>query len=89
MGRRAEAGDADSLAAQIGNRFDLGTRPSVDGEHRQRTGNRDQIASRQPARDNRATSRVTDWKFTGENRRIDQWRAAHEAGSNSEAVFLE
>src|SRR5918994_1231292 len=39
--------------------------PSVDGEHRQRTGDRDQIASREPARDNRAASRVTDRKFTG------------------------
>ena len=55
------------------------------------TGNGDAIAIRSlpaTASNDRAAASVADRKFAGEDRRIDQRRAAHEYGGNLETVFL-
>ena len=61
---------------------------TVDGENGQRRCDRDQVAAAQATRDDRAATGVTDGEFPGENRRIDQRRAAHEDRKNLVAVFL-
>ena len=88
MSRCAEASDADPLAFKIADRSDLRFCPGIDGQNRQRRSDHDQVAAAEPAWEDRAAAGVTDGKFTGEYRRIDQRRAAHEYGRNLEAVFL-
>ena len=80
--------DTNSLAFKIADRSDLRSCPRIDGQNRQWRSDHDQVAAAETAWEDRATPRVTDGKFTGEYRRIDQRRAAHEYGRNLEAVFL-